>query len=802
MKKLLILAWIACLPALAQAQFTFSGTVKDAQTGESLAGAHVLIGDTYNFAVTSDQGTFTIKNLKAGTYRLKVTFMGYKDYTQQLSMNGDRQIEVALQPQTFLEDEVVISATRASLKSPTTFKNVTKKEIEEVNLGKDLPFLLETTPSAVVTSDAGAGIGYTGIRVRGTDITRINVTVNGIPLNDPESQGVFWVNMPDFATSVDNIQIQRGVGTSTNGAAAFGASINIQTQKLNPDPYAELNSSAGSYNTFKNSLSFGTGLIGGKFALDGRLSKITTNGYIDRASSDLKSFFVSGGYYGENTMIKLNVFSGKEKTYQSWYGVPGDSLATNRTYNPAGEYIDSAGHIAYYDNQTDNYQQDHYQLHLAHALSRKLNLNAALFYVHGFGYYESYKPGESFAGYGLQNVILGGDTITETDLIRRKYLQNDFYGLTFAMNYNNFKKFQASFGGSWNYYDGDHYGTVIWAQYADHNIPPDYQWYKNTGTKRQYNLFGKLNYQLLEKLNVYADLQVRDIHYAINGMHDDLMDITQQHDFTFFNPKAGLIYDFSQQHQAYFSFAVAGREPTRSDYRDADPQHRPHAEKLFDYEAGYNFRSGSLSAKANFFYMDYNDQLVLTGEINNVGAAIFTNVPQSYRTGVELILGWKPAKWLQWEGNASVSKNKIKNFTEYVDDWSPPYMQIAKNLGETDLSFSPDVIANSTISVFPADNFKISLLSRYVGKQYIDNTSSDQRMLDPYFVNDLRMSYGFETGLFSHIRLFVNVNNIFSEKYSSNAWVYRYFYEGNEYMMDGYFPQAPVNFLAGVSLAF
>lgn len=799
MKKLTILTWLALLPYLAISQYMLSGTVKDAQSGEKLTGAHVTVENSFHFAVTDRQGNFSFSDLEKGTYRLKISFMGFETFHKSVQLNNDVHLAVEMKSRPLLGDEVVITATRASEKSPKTFKNVDEEEIEDVNLGKDLPVLLETTPSAVITSDAGAGIGYTGLRIRGTDITRINVTVNGIPLNDPESQGVFWVNMPDFASSIRNIQIQRGVGTSTNGAAAFGASINIRTNELRADPYAEINSSAGSYSTFRNNVRFGTGLIDGKFAIDGRLSKITSDGYIDRAFSDLKSFYVSAGYYGENTILKANVFSGKEKTYQAWYGIPKDSLSTNRTYNPAGAFINQDGELDYYDNQTDNYQQDHYQLHFSHALNRNFNLNAALFYVHGYGYYESYKPGEAFADYGLQNVTIGNDTITETDLIRRKYLQNDFYGATFSANYNDFNRLQTSFGASWNYYDGDHFGHVIWAAYAS-NGSIDRRWYENTGTKQQFNVFGKTNYQLTSKLNAFLDLQLRGIHYQIKGTHDDLRDISQEHDFLFFNPKAGLLYDFNQKNQVYFSFAVAGREPTRSDYRDADADHRPQTEKLYDYEAGYSYRSGKFTGNVNLFYMDYDNQLVLTGEINNVGAPIFTNVPQSYRTGVELIGGWKAKDWLEWEGNATFSKNKIRDFTAFVDVWNPPYEQISNDLGETDLSFSPEIIANSIISLRPVEYFEISLVSRYVGKQYIDNTSSDDRALDPYFVNDVRMNYELQTPFFRKVSLFLNVSNVFSEKYETNAWVYRYYLDGQEYSMAGYFPQAPINFLAGVSL--
>jgi len=801
MKKSLLLTLLATFPFWVLSQINITGVVKDAETGESLPGSHITIENTYNFAVSKQDGSFSFKNLKPGIYDLKATFIGYKEFNQQVNLEKDQRIEILMEAGAILEDEVVISATRASVKSPMNYQNVDKKDLESKNLGQDIPFLLESTPSAIVTSDAGAGIGYTGIRIRGTDITRINVTINGVPLNDPESQGVFWVNMPDFASSVDNIQIQRGVGTSTNGAAAFGASINIQTQKLIAEPYAEISSSAGSYKTFKNNIKFGTGLIDGKWAFDGRLSKITSDGYIDRAFSDLKSFFVSGGYYGEKTIVKATVSSGKEKTYQAWNGVPSDSLETNRTYNPSGEYYDTAGKIKYYDNQTDNYQQDHYQLHFSHSNNRYFNVNASLFYIYGRGYYESYKEDQKFSEYGLEDVIVGGDTITSTDLIRQKHLDNNFYGLTFSANYISFKKLQATFGGGYNYYDGEHFGNIIWAEYAS-NGSIDKRWYENTGKKNQYNLFLKANYQFTDPLNVFADLQVRGINYEIYGTHDDLTDLDQKHDFFFFNPKVGAMYDFDDRNQAYFSFAVANREPTRSDYRDADENHQPDPEKLLDYELGYNFSSGRIKVNANLFYMDYKDQLVLTGEINNVGAPIFTNVDKSYRAGIELVAGWKISEKFKWEVNGTFSKNKIKDFTEYVDNWSYPWEQIPTNLGETDLSFSPGIIANSSLNYEPVKRLNLVLVTRYVGKQYIDNTSSDNRKLDPYFVNDFRINYSVTTNFIKEIGFYLMVNNIFSEKYESNAWIYRYYYEGEEAFMDGYFPQATINFLAGVSLKF
>lgn len=793
--------FVLLIPFLAIAQFSVSGRVKDAKTSENLAGAHIIIENSYSNAVSAYDGVFVVKNLKPGTYLVKASFMGYEDFSQEINLNSNIQIEVLMSPKAILEHEIVISATRATTKSPMTYQNISKKEIKEINLGQDLPFLLSNTTSVVSSSDAGAGVGYTGLRIRGTDMTRINVTINGIPLNDPESQGVFWVNMPDFASSVDNVQIQRGVGTSTNGAAAFGASINILTLQLKPLAYAEINSAAGSYRTFKNNVSFGTGLLDGKWAIDGRLSKISSDGYIDRAKSDLKSFFVSGGFYSEKSIFKVNVFTGNEITYQAWNGTPSDSLGSNRTYNPSGEFINDNSQVSYYNNETDNYQQDHYQFIYSQVVNKYFNLNAALFYVKGFGYYENYKMDQKLAKYGLENILLGGDTISKSDMICRKYLDNDFYGATFSANYNSLKKTQASFGGSWNYYEGEHFGTVNWAKYAG-SSNPEWRWYENTGTKNQYNIFAKVNVQFTKELSIYEDLQLRGINYSINGTHDDLSNISQKHSFTFFNPKFGILYDISQNQQAYFSVAVANREPTRSDYRDADENHIPEPEKLTDFEAGYSFNSGSIKLSANLFLMNYKDQLVLTGEINNVGAPIFTNVPKSYRAGIELLGGVKISNQVKWEANASFSKNKINDFTEFVDNWSFPYNQLSTNLGKTDLAFSPEIIANSTFTFQPVKQLSINLVTKYVGKQFIDNTSNESRKLNPYFVNDIRINYSFETNFVKEVSFYLLINNVLSEKYESNAWVYRYSYEAQEYAMDGYFPQATIHFLAGVSLGF
>lgn len=801
MKNLFIHALIISMPLFGFTQPGISGKVLDSQTNEALAGAHIILSPTFLTAISDDEGAFRFDNLKPGNYQLTVSFLGYGEHLQTIVIPQDAEVSILLVPRQIMNDEVVISASRMPVKSPSTYTNIAKEEISKANLGQDMPFLLETTPSLVATSDAGTGIGYTGLKIRGTDITRINVTVNGIQMNDPESHSVYWVNLPDLASSIESIQIQRGVGTSSNGAATFGGSINIQTQSFRDEPYAEINSAAGSFDSFKNSISLGTGLLDGKFAVDARLSKITSDGYVDRAFSDLQSYYVSGGYYSDKSVIKLNLISGNERTYQAWNGTPFDSLETNRTFNPSGIFYNDDGTISYYDNETDNYRQDHQQLIFSHNINRKVNLNLTLFHVGGFGYYENYKQNERFSKYGLDDVIIGNDTLTHTDLIRRKYLDNDFYGSSFSLNYNSHKRFTASLGGGFDYYEGDHYGNIIWAEFAG-NSTTDFRWYDNTGIKRQYNIFGKFYYQLGQRINAFADLQVRGIDYKIVGTHDNLMDISQEHNFLFVNPKIGALMELNRQHQSYFSFAIANREPTRSDFRDADADNQPRPERLNNIEIGHNYTRNTFRVNANFYYMDYKDQLVLTGKINNVGSPIFVNVPRSYRIGIELSMGWKLSPQLRWDGNATLSNNRIKNFTEYVDNWNPPYDQIEKNLGDTDISFSPSAVAKSVISYLPAKGLSLSLVSKYVGKQFIDNTSDNSRSLDPYFVNDIRINYTFSIAFVKELSLYLMVNNVLNTDYVTNAWVYRYLEGGNEYRMDGYFPQAGINFLGGVSVNF
>ena len=700
-------------------------------------------------------------------------------------------------------DEVNVNALRASEKTPMTFTDITEKAIEEQNLGQDLPYLLSTTPSVVTTSDAGAGIGYTGFRVRGSDATRINVTINGIPLNDSESQGVWWVNMPDFASSIENIQIQRGVGSSTNGASAFGATINLKTDGLNSKAYAVTNNTIGSFNTLKNNVEFGTGLINGKFVVDGRLSKISSDGYIDRATSDLKSFYLSGGYYGTDEVLKAIVFSGKERTYQAWNGVPLSYLEDDslRTFNP---YI--------YENEVDNYGQTHYQLHYSKQLNTNTNYNVALHYTKGAGYYEQYKNEEAFDDYGLMDIMFGDTIISETDLVRRRWLDNDFYGSVFSYN-TTYNKIDVTLGGAWNTYKGKHYGEIIWAQYSSDGAL-GHVYYDNDATKVDRNVYVKFNYPYSKNINLYADLQKRFLDYNFIGFDEEGNNVEQTAEFDFFNPKFGFYYQIAENKSAYASFAVANKEPNRNDFVESTPNSRPLHETLYNTELGYKLSSNNFKLGINAYYMIYENQLVLTGQINDVGAYTRTNIDYSERKGIEIEANYQFNDKLNWAGNATFSENKITNFTEYVDNWDT-WGQERILHENTDISFSPDLIWASTFSYKLFDNLSAQFISKYVGDQYIDNTSSVDRMLNAYLVHNGRLSWNLNSRLFSSAKLTFQVNNLLDEKYANNAWVYRFISEGwnptgsdpyvntnseGGYDMAGYFPQAGRNFLVAISL--
>jgi iron complex outermembrane receptor protein len=815
MKKLLGLILLASLSNYLLAQYAITGVVTDAN-GNPLIGAGIQVEGTLAGTVSTTSGNYELKLSKTGVINVSATYLGYEKQSQQIQLTANTTLNFTLNLKSTMTDEVLVKSTRASDNAPGTFTNLTKTEIEAQNLGQDLPYMLALSPSLVTNSDAGTGVGYTNFRIRGTDANRINVTVNGIPLNDAESHGVFWVNMPDFSSSIENIQVQRGVGTSTNGAAAFGATINMQTNTLQEKAYAEVSSSAGSFNTFKNTVKVGSGLLNKHFAFDARLSKITSDGFVDRAFSDLKSFYFSGGYYAENTLVKVNIFSGKESTYQSWWGVPKVRLENDldgmQRYEDHWLYSheetqhminsDSRTYNYYtYDNETDNYQQDHYQLFFSQKLNEHLNFNAALHYTYGRGYYEQYRVGDDFADYGMEPIIrANNDTIFSTNLIRQKWLDNDFYGTVASLNYKT-QKVDASLGGGANTYDGRHYGPIIWAQYMG-DYPKDFEWYRNTGVKTDWNIYSKANIELTEKFSVYADLQFRRITHDIEGIDADLRDITQYHEFNFFNPKAGLKYKFSPQSEAYFYCAMGNREPNRSNFTDIAPgQNMPKSEQLIDFEAGYTQQNNRFSLGANAYYMMYNDQLVLTGQINDVGSAIMTNVDDSYRLGIELMGNVKFNEIASWDVNLTLSENRILNFTEYVDNWDT-WIQDELYIGKTDIAFSPNVIFNSMLKVSPLSHLTIGLQSQFVGKQFIDNSQSKDRMLDPYFVNNLQVSYAVATSFAKELTVNFRVNNLLNTQYEANAWVYSYLLGGERYEMDGYFPQAGINFMAGVQIKF
>ena len=800
MKRAVFIMWLIYLGSSIYGQVKVSGLVTD-ESGEALIGANVVLKNTFLGTSTDLNGTFTFSKVVVGHYEIVISYVGYEKFSQDIEVLATPvYLNIALVDASFLADEVIVTATRATLVDPVAQSTIKKEEIEKRNLGQDMPYILNMNPSTVVSSDAGAGVGYTSFRIRGTDHTRINVTVNGIPLNDAESHGTWWVDLPDFASSVDNIQIQRGVGTSTNGAGAFGATVNLQTFNLRKTPYAEINSSFGSYKTYKNSILIGTGLINDRFTFDARFSKINSDGYIDRASSDLTSYSLSGGYYGEKDILKVIFVSGKEKTYQAWNGVPGYILDTNRTYNGIGQYTDKDGNIKYYENETDNYWQNHLQVLYSREIIKKLYLNLAFHYTKGKGYYEQYKEDRKFSDYGMDDVIVGTDTIRQSDMIRQKWLDNDFYGITYSLTHKK-KKWNLIFGGAWNRYHGNHFGKVIWTQVAEKG-EYEQEWYRNRGLKTDFNIYSKLNYRLVSSLNLFADMQLRKIWYEIDGIDDDQRTITQSHNYFFFNPKLGLNYYISENHRTFFSFSVANREPNRDNLVDADLSGQvPTFETLYDYELGYQFSSRTSKLELNFYYMDYNNQLVLTGQINDVGAPVMVNVKDSYRTGLEITAGFQLTPKLSWEINTTFSSNKILGFTDYTDDWDT-WTQRTEHLGTTDLSFSPNIIAGSSISFNVLKNLDVSFISKYVSKQYIDNTSNNERVLKAYFVNDLSFDYNVQTSIIKNISIKLLVNNIFNSMYETNAWIYKYYYNDTEQFFDGYFPQAGINFLIGVQFKF
>jgi iron complex outermembrane recepter protein len=694
-------------------------------------------------------------------------------------------------------DEVLVKAIRVNAASPITHSNIKKEALEKRNLGQDLPILLNYLPSVVTTSDAGSGVGYTGIRVRGVSAQSTNITVNGIPYNDAESLGTFWVDLPDFASSVESLQLQRGVGTSTNGSGAFGASINILTDAISEKASGEISNSFGSYNTRKHNVKFSTGMLNNYFEIAGRLSQINSDGYIDRASSDLKSYFLQASYVDDNTLIKAIIFGGHEVTYQAWNGIDAETLATNRTFNPSGMYTDENGNTRFHKDENDNYKQDHYQWHWNEKYNNSWSTNIGLNYTYGRGYFEQYREDESFADYDLTELIIGSETINTTDLIRRRWLDNNYYVFNASANYKN-EALNFTFGTSYSTYKGKHFGEIIWARYASDSEIGDH-YYDGKGKKNDFSMFAKATYRLNEKVSLYGDLQTRFVGYKTTGLTSDRVNMLIDEAYNFFNPKAGITYKFNSVNSLYFSYARANREPSRSDF-ESNPDIKP--EQLNDFELGWRHHSKVFTMNANVYYMLYNEQLVLSGAIDNTGTPIRTNSGESYRLGLEVDAAIQISKQFAIQPNVTISTNKNKQTVTQIDG-------NLLNLGKTNISFSPDLVAANAFVFQPTNSLQLAFLSKYVGQQFMGNTDSKASKLDSYFVNDFNITYEIKpNSIFKSILLSGLVNNIFGEKYVSNGYYYTYddtWSDPNQVTTiegAGYYPQATTNFLVGATLKF
>ena len=786
MKHLITILFIAfSITTNAQELFSLTGKVTDGNN--PVPGASVLIKGSTKGVTTDFEGKFSI-SLKKGIYTLVVSVISQpKEVKVILTKNSAITIDLS---DSFVNlNEVLVSAVRVKSTSPVTHSNVTKEELEKRNLGQDIPILLNYLPSVVTTSDAGAGVGYTGIRVRGSDATRVNITINGIPYNDAESQGTFWVNMPDFTSSTESMQLQRGVGTSTNGSGAFGASLNLLTDGISEDAFGEISNSFGSYKTRKHSVKFSTGKINDHIEFSGRLSKIDSDGYIDRAWSDLKSYFLQAAYVDDNTLIKALSFGGQEKTYQAWYGVTQEEIETlGRTYNPYS-----------YENEIDNYQQDHYQFHWNEKLSKNWSTTIGLNYTNGRGYYEQFKEDEDFANYDLTPITIGNETINETDLIRRRWLDNDFYVLNANATYKN-EQLEFIFGTSLSTYEGNHFGEIIWSEFASNSEIRDH-YYDSETEKNDTNIFGKLTYNLNHNWTLFTDLQARFVKFDTNGLTSDRNPINVDEKYSFFNPKAGITFKANNNNSFYVSYARANKEPNRNDFENSVNT----SEKLNDFELGWRFNNKTFKVNTNLYYMLYKDQLVLTGAIDDTGAQLRATSGESYRLGLEIDAHIKLSNTLSLSPNIALSNNKN------IDFFAPVNGELA-NLGTTNLSFSPNVIMGNAFTFNPSNNIQFSLLSKYVGEQHMGNlesTVSKNDVLESYFVNDFNVSYEIiPTKIFKTIVLSALVNNIFNTEYISNGYYYTYddtWSVANETTtLDGagYYPQATRNFLVGATFKF
>jgi len=702
-------------------------------------------------------------------------------------------------------DEIIVSASRVIKKTPIAYSNLTETEIKETNAGKNIPYILQTLPSIVSFSEDGSGIGNTSLRIRGTDATRINVTLNDMPLNNPESQEVYWVNIPDISNSLQNIQVQRGVGSSTNGAAAFGASISLRTFALKTKAYGESSIAIGNYNTITSTLTAGTGILKNGLSFDARYSRITADGYISNGKVNHKNAYISSSYINESQLIRLLYINGIQHTGITWEGISPEQMKEDRKYNPAGEYYDDAGNKHYYDNETDNYYSNIVQLTYSNQINEFYKLNAGLSYNHGYGYYENYKMDQKFSKFGLIPQTIDKVTYPSSDIVRRKAMKNNFYVANVNLNYNK-QKVNIIGGLSFTRYNGDHYGQLRWVKYNE-NIPAKYEWYLNDAKKTDFSLFTKVLYEITPEFSLFGDLQYRYVDYRMDGFDDDLESITNKKYFSFFNPKAGATYNING-HEVYASFAVANREPLRTDIKESvkgGSIQKIKPERLFDYEFGYKYSGSSVFFNANLYYMYYKDQMIQTGKLNDVGYKLMENVPVSYRYGIELIGSYIFSKWVKMDANITFSSNKIKKYTAYYDLYDPEWNlegQTSEYLGKTDISFSPGIVGSGVLTFTPGD-FTFNITGKYIGKQFYDNTSNKDNRLPDYFIANLVAGYSIPVKKIGEINLQLFINNLLNKHYVANAWVATdKFTDGKEAVYTGLYPQATRNIMAKIGIKF
>lgn len=790
----LLIILIICTSDL-YSQYKVSGQIKESENEKALHHSSVSLMPGNFITETNAEGFFELANVPEGNYSLKISHLGYSTHEVKIELHEDKEFQILLRKTFIQHGEITISAIRSLNNSGFAFTDLNKNDIQKNNTGVDLPFLLQLTPSLVTTSDAGTGIGYTGLRIRGSDASRINVTMNGVPLNDAESHNVYFVDLPDLASSVENIQIQRGVGTSTNGAGSFGGSVNIMTNRLNPEPYASTSHSIGSFNTIKNNLSLGTGLLRNHWGFEGRLSRIKSDGYIDRATADLNSWYVSGGYFAKKSLVKLTIFSGKEITYQAWNGVPENLLNIHRTYNSFT-----------YENQVDNYRQDHYQLLLGYDFLKDLHVQLTIHTTRGKGFYEEFKYEDDFFGngnfstYGLPDLIVGTDTISATDLVRKKWLDNIFYGSVFAVTYEPKEDFKLTLGGAWNQYQGEHFGEITWARFAG-NTNPGEHYEDDNGFKTDFNVYIKCYYKMFKKIDLTGDMQIRMVDYHFTGLDVSATPVSQKENLVFYNPKLGINWMIHQSVNWYASISRGSKEPSRDDYTESTPGSRPDPELLTDFESGLRYKSSKLSAGINYYYMHYTNQLVLTGRVNDVGNYTRTNVPKSYRQGIEAEFIFMPFTFLSLTGNTTLSSNKIIAIDEYIDNYDTGTQQQTSHQ-HTQLAFSPSLICSGMASLIPVKNLTCDFIIKHVGKQYLDNTTNNQRKINDYTVCDIRISYSVPFKWIKDIQITLVANNIFSKKYVSNGYTFSYISGGNFVTENYFYPQAPANFMTQLTLNF